>query len=368
MLCAVTAAPAAAAAERRVPFGFYGAMWDGPVEGLPFDQQEAHWDRMAESGVESVRTVFSWERAQPQPGGAFGFAYTDLLVEWAAERQMELLPVLDSIPSWARIVPSASPGTPRRVKDFGAFARALVERYGPDGYFWAERPELPRRPLRAWQVLNEPHFRGWRPGASGSTSNWPSRYVRALRAVHRAIESADPGAKVVLAGLSNDSWNHLTRLYRAGARPYFDIVTQHPYVTNARRVIRALRNIRRVMRKHGDKRRRVWITELGWTATRGILPNTLGGIETTDEGMASRLRKSYRVLAKIQRRRPRLKGRVHFYTWASSYTGGAHFNYSGLLRLRPGEEPTPMPALAAYIASARRDQGCVKTALGVCAP
>ena len=356
----------AGAAERRVPFGFYGAMWDGPVTQLPVELQEAEWDRMAQSGVESVRTVFSWALAQPQPDDAFGFAHTDPLVEWAAERGMELVPVLEVVPPWARLSPGSD--TTRRGMAYARFARALVERYGPAGTFWAERPELPRRPLRAWQVLNEPYFRSWRRGVAHATNNWPRGYVRLLRPAYRAIKRVDPGAKVVLAGLSNESWKYLARLYRAGARPYFDIVGQHPYVTNARRVIRALRKIRRVMIKRRDRRKRVWITELGWTATRGRLQNTLGGIETTEKGVAGRLRKSYRRLAKLQRRHPRLGGRVHFYTWASSYEGGAPFNYSGLLQVRPGEDPAPKPALSAYIAGARRDQGCVKTALGACEP
>ena len=36
-----------------------------------------------------------------------------------------------------------------------AIFRALVGRYGPAGSLWAERPELPRIPIRAWQVFNE---------------------------------------------------------------------------------------------------------------------------------------------------------------------------------------------------------------------
>jgi polysaccharide biosynthesis protein PslG len=368
VLCAFLSAPGVAAAERRVPQGFHGVMWDGPVDALPFDRQEAHWDRMAEAGVESVRTVFSWERAQSQPGDPFDFAFTDRLVEWAAERQIELLPVLDNTPVWARIAPSASLSPPARLDAFADFVRALPARYGPGGSFWIERPELPQRPLRAWQVLNEPHFRGWRPGAGSTTSNWPSGYVKVLRTAERALKQSDPGARVVLAGLANDSWNHLRKLYRAGARPYFDIAAQHPYVTNSARVLRAVRRVRRVMKRARDARKRLWLTELGWTASKGILPNRLGGIETTESGVRKRLLRSFRALVPARGHRPGKVDRVHYYTWATTYSGGSAFFYAGLLQLRPGEEPSAKPALAAYVASARRNEGCVKTATGSCAP
>ena len=38
------------------------------------------------------------------------------------------------------------------------YLAALVERYGPDGTFWTDHPELPKHPLREWQIWNEPHL------------------------------------------------------------------------------------------------------------------------------------------------------------------------------------------------------------------
>jgi hypothetical protein len=358
----------AAAAERRVPQGFYGAMWDGKIEGAAPEVQEAEWDRMALSGVESVRTVFSWERAQPQRGAAFDFSFTDRLVEWATERNIALLPIVDNPPNWAEVRGGGHPAPPRRLAEFGDFARALVARYGPAGSFWAERPLLRALPLREWQILNEPYLRRWRRGKRNS-NRWARPYVRALRAAHGAIREADPGARVVLAGLANRSWDHLARVYRAGGRPFFDVAAIHPYATTPRRVAKAITLFRRAMTRRGDRSTPVYVTEFGWTASRGRLKNWLGGIETTDRGVARRLR---RFLELAVRRRRGWLGRLYYYTWASSFrregSKFAAFHYSGLRLFRPDRSPASRPALDAYVDSARRDQGCAKTAAGTCSP
>jgi polysaccharide biosynthesis protein PslG len=368
VLCSLVPAADAVAAERRVPQGFYGAVWDGQAEAISVNQQELHWDRMAESGVESVRTTFSWEKAQPAPGDPVGFAYTDLIVEWAAERQIDLLPVIDHPPSWAQVDPDASASPPARIEEFAAFARQLVSRYGPGGSFWAERPELPQRPLRTWQVLNEPHFRSWHRGVAAPDRRWARPYVKLLRRAQRAIRDADPEARIALAGLASASWIHLRELYDAGARRYFDIVTQHPYVSSARRVREAVRLMRGVMARSGDRRKPLWLTELGWPASRGKVPNRFGRIETTAGGAAQRLRRSLRLLVRA-RRRPSLRAnRFFYYTWASSYGGTYAFDYAGLLLLTNAGESSAQPAFDAYVAAARRDEGCLKTAAGVCAP
>ena len=39
------------------------------------------------------------------------------------------------------------------------FVKQAILRYGPRGTFWTENPTLPRKPLRTWQVWNEPNFK-----------------------------------------------------------------------------------------------------------------------------------------------------------------------------------------------------------------
>ena len=66
------AVPAPAAAERTVPPLFYGANWDADVEkNAPEGLRDAEGERMATSGVESLRVVFEWMLAQPKKDGPF---------------------------------------------------------------------------------------------------------------------------------------------------------------------------------------------------------------------------------------------------------------------------------------------------------
>src|SRR5262245_34186806 len=92
LVALICAGPAAA---RTLPQGFQGVMWDHGVRNAPGDVQDAQWDLMAESGVESVRTVFTWAAAQPNRGAAFDFSETDPVVGRAAQRNITLLPVVN---------------------------------------------------------------------------------------------------------------------------------------------------------------------------------------------------------------------------------------------------------------------------------
>jgi Beta-galactosidase len=364
----LAAVPVAEASQRRVPHGFYGVMWDRGATGGPDADQAAQWNLMARSGVESVRTEFSWARAQPEAGQPPSFAATDRVVALAAARNIKLLPIVIATPGWAAREPSrgrASP--PARVEDYTAYLAALVRRYGPQGSFWDERPDLPRRPLREWQIWNEPHLDVYWYAQGGDRSAWAAEYVALLRESKRTIKSIDPGATVVLAALADASWRVLTKLYRAGVRGTFDVAAINIFTARPGFVMAAVRLVRRVLRREHQRRMPIWVTETTFPAGKGRVSRPPLSWQqnwyTTDRGMAARLRQLYR-LGMRNRRRLRL-GRIYWYTWASAYDGQDDlFEYAGLLRY--GSSLSPRPALLAYARSARRGQGCRKTAAGTC--
>ena len=267
-LIALMAAAPSADARRKVPHGFFGTMWGGSVANAPDEVQEEQWALMARTGVESVRTVFSWSDAQSTPDAAPNFERTDRVVRLAAARGMQLLPVVIETPPWARAFDHpASP--PRSNADLAAYLTALVRRYGPNGSFWTEYPVLPKRPIRTWQLYNEPHLPYFWHAERGSRYAWPRGYVALLKAGRRALRSADRRAKVVLAGLTNDSWNHLLRLYRRGARRHFDIAAIQTYSGSPRRAMRAIFLFRRAMRRYRDARKPIWATRRAGRRRRG---------------------------------------------------------------------------------------------------
>jgi hypothetical protein len=333
------AAPVAAA--QPVPKGFYGVSYSGPLRDAPDEVQAAAWSRMAANGVESARTVFSWAGGEKTADGGFDFDLTDRQVASAAEARIELLPIVMETPLWARA--REANWWPERARDLGDYMTALVGRYGPDGSFWAERPELPERPIRRWQIWNE-------PGPS-------KHYMPLLRAAYRHVKDADPGAKIVLAGLTGTfegtPWDVLRYQYRHGIKRWFDIAALHLYTGKAENVAKGVRLFRRVMKHNGDRRKPVWLTEFGITASKGrtTAPSYQRTLQTTDGGMATFLEDAYRSLA---RKHQRLRlARAYWYTWASSYEPGADiFEFAGLNRYAD-EQLDARPALATYRSIAR---------------
>ena len=337
-ILAVAAAPAGAA----IPRDWLGVAVDGPLIEAA-DQHTGEWPLMASSGATSVRIAFGWSAGQPLGPGAVDFSVYDAPVLAAAQHGLGVLPVVLSTPPWARIDAAdpasrrASLATTRPSSPRSYIATGRVDRCGPS-------PEVRARPIRAWQLWNEPNLRGYwsqQPFAKG--------YVRLLKAARGALRTADRRALAVLAGLPN-GWDALRRIYQAGGRRYFDAVAIHPYTARADRVPRYVLAARRVMRRFGDRRKPVWVTEISWPAARGRAKDPIG-IATDDRGQARRLRRGLIALA-AARRRLRVR-RVYWYTWLSTESSSSVFAWSGLRRLHEGAVIST-PALAAFRATALR--------------
>ena len=77
---ALTALGIAPAAQARVPEGFFGTMWDREAITSPEAAQDQQWALMSASGVQTVRTVFWWSKAQFSAGQPYDFSETDGVV------------------------------------------------------------------------------------------------------------------------------------------------------------------------------------------------------------------------------------------------------------------------------------------------
>jgi hypothetical protein len=340
LLCLGATAPARAA----VPRDWLGVTVDGPViEAGP--DYAAEWPLMAGNGVATVRVAFYWTQGQRLGPGPVDFAAYDTAVLAAAREGIRVLPVVFATPRWARTDPEEAASPPRDPADYASFLTALVGRYGPRGSLWAENPEIAPLPIRAWQMWNEPNLRGYwskQPFAKG--------YVALLKAARRALRAADPGARAILAGLPN-GWAALRQIYRAGGRSSFDVAAIHPYTARPKRVPRFLREARRVMRRHGDRRKPLWVTEVSWPAAKGKVDDPIG-IATTERGQARRLALGLTALA---RARKELRVRhVYWYTWLSAESDESVFSWSGLRRLRRDGSVVSAHSLEAFRRTSRR--------------
>jgi hypothetical protein len=369
---ATIAATPAEAAKRKVPFGFFGTVLqplDADVTDASIEQQMA---LMARSGVESVRTTVSWARIEPSQG-VYDWARTDALVRSAANHRLELLANVLDTPQWAkgRRVPRYPSGTPpKSSQDYAGFVRQLVLRYGPQGTFWAANPTVPRVPIRQWQIWNEqmaPWFWSKRP--------WGPSYTRVLKAAYQVIHKADRGATVVagsfVAVAHYSQWRGIRDLYRAGAKRYFDVIAVHPFtnVPNSVRysiaqMLEIVRRVRVEMRKRGDGRKPIILTELTWPAAVGKVPKRrLLGLETTPRGQVARLKAAYRQLAVVRRKMGIT--RAYWFSWATEYNANSNlsdvsYRFSGLTRRR-GNVFSPMPILQTYTSLAAKYEGCRKS-------
>jgi hypothetical protein len=377
--------------EAPVPAGWAGmnVAVDGPAH---LDSSGGEWDRMAGAGVESARVPFVWAALQvyetyTAPGfanrhlsdfttGVGGvptdFTVTDGIVRAAAARGVRLLPVVLGAPQWAA-APGRRDGTmaiPRDPGEYANYLRTLIRRYGPEGTFWTENPLLPRHPIRQWQVWNEPNIA---PFWAGDSKTWRDGYVRLLKAAHDAIKEEDPGADVVLAGLSDysgaNSATALEAIYNNGVyrqetmRSSFDFAAVHPYTLLPKNVVRAVSSFRAEMDGNFDANKPLMITELAWPSSK--LPggrdraSAGGGFNVTEADQARNVREVYPLLA--QSREALGLANVFWYTWSASEIGGTTpFNFAGL-NADGSRGSRPKPAFAAWSDTVHQLEGCRPT-------
>jgi exo-beta-1,3-glucanase (GH17 family) len=116
----------------------------------------------------------------------------------------------------------------------------------------------------------------------------------------------------------------------------------HPYASDPARVLRIVRNVRTQMAQGGDRRKPIWITEVGW-ATGGATGTFL---VTSRAGQAARLRATYRLLLRA-RRRYRI-GMAVWFSWRDRAPGPREGNWWGINTGLFKRNGTPKPAWRAY--------------------
>ena len=254
----------------RLPKTFFGIVAVHPfaVEGPPRAAQLA---QVAATGVRTMRQVFEWADIETLPG-VYNFSTYDAYVADAASHGFSIIPVLFNPPAFRSSRPAAGAARgmypPTSNADFGRFAAALVRRYGPQGSFWVQHQRVPKRPITAWQVWNEPHLNWFWP-----TGPNPAQYTAMLKTVGAAIKSADPTAEVLPAAISQSNigipmLTYIQGMYDAGAQGYFDALAVNPYAQAADQVYELMLEVRALMERNGDGNLAVRVTELGW-ATGG---------------------------------------------------------------------------------------------------
>jgi polysaccharide biosynthesis protein PslG len=274
---------------------------------------------MKAGGIETVRLPLIWAAIQPTARGGYNWSGFDEMVATAAEAGLKVLPTVVATPRWVAPKATTLPvGSARRQAAWTAFLWAAVRRYGPGGEFWSERshevarqegeeaiyqPALRPVPIREWQIWNEPNFFYFAYPVS------PSAYAKLVKISSAAIRGADPGAKLILAGLFGEptasgsrgmtAVRFLRRLYAVrGLASRFDGVSLHPYAYDTSQLEELVEALHQVIVERHDHVG-LYITEMGWGSQNDYIKDAF---EQGIRGQVGELRRAYGFLIGNQRR------------------------------------------------------------------
>lgn len=210
-----------------------------------------------------VRIGLPWALVQPnrpssENGGwaAWAFERVDAVMRAAKRNNLKVSVTFLGTPGWA----NGGLGSKYLPDNPNAYARAiahLAKRY--------------RGEVQSWEIWNEASGDVHLKGATDR------EYKQVLCAAYPAVKRSAPGAKVIMAGTAGINVDWIRELYKLGAKRCFDVVAVHPYNSGLRprtpswdggtpRWIVAMREVRQVMRRHGDARADVWYTEFGYSS------------------------------------------------------------------------------------------------------
>jgi hypothetical protein len=212
-------------------------------------------------------------------------AEIDSFVKFVQDRDMDILYV-----GWP-------PNHYSSVEDtigYYEFFRALVERYDNDGEgyttIWGqyiEEPQWLTKPIKYWEICNEPQFWGFPTTNSGKS--WPDYgdrtpadfriYIRnASRGVHAAYKDAKVlgpcitplhsfwkirGGRTLKMPPDSLWW----WMIGDGMKDFFDVISVHEYSGSVASCFEKLDSMRIILEDLGAGDIPVWITEKGWHRT-----------------------------------------------------------------------------------------------------
>lgn len=232
-------------------------------------------------GYQWVSYSLGWDDSEPSPG-VYDWGHANNIVNYARNAGINVLIRVSRSPAWARDPACSGNPTcpPRDPQDYGRFMGALAEHV--EGLIGPYRV--------AYEVWNEPNVDNeW-----GGLCPNPELYAAMVQAAYPRVKAAHPAATVIAGAVTTvgqiradacflDDILFLQRMYQAGAGPYFDVLSDHPYgfvnppeadplQTQPPLVFRRAERHREVMVQYGDAAKQIWATELGWA----IDPPTLG--------------------------------------------------------------------------------------------
>jgi hypothetical protein len=243
----------------------------GVCQSIPAPAGPAEVERlisvMQDLHVEAVRTDFLWQLIEPRDG-VYAFADYDAIASGITSAGIGILATLGYGTRWSNAnnddeTQFYPPDDPLAYQDYVA---RTVEHFSGV--------------ISIWELWNEPNVQFfWRPEPSSKAD------LELLRAGFIGVKYEDPGATVVLGGLTGNGLNAIVQhgvpqdflkdLYAYDGARWFDVLNVHPYYhpyDGIPGLESMLEGTRRVATEYGDRDKPLWITEIGW-------PRELAGSE-----------------------------------------------------------------------------------------
>ena len=258
-------------------------------------EAEDSYSQIAKVGFQWVRITASWHRIQSSKNGRYDWQDIDDAVALAKKYNLKVLMQISGAPEWATGADKLSAAEKNALNarkiwvasfaplqqydnDFSNFVTALVKRYASQGVIDYE----------FWNEPGNPEF--WHDTIQNPRPN-PEHYTHLLKIAYTAAHNAYNDVNVMAGGMtvgnSNSSTGYigpmefLERMYRSGAKGYFDGVSHHPYGIYAR----AFRDngwanmigdvvapgtgektLYQIMSENGDGNKKIWPSEVGLDA------------------------------------------------------------------------------------------------------
>ena len=255
------------------------------------EKRERALRMISEAGFCWIRQEFPWEDIEIHGKGDFedrrhqphrsAWEKYDNIVELAEKYGLQIIARLSNPPAWSRAAGDemGTRAPPDDFDDFGDFVHAVVSRY--------------RGRIKYYQIWNEPNiYPEW-----GEQPVDPEAYTELLKVAYARAKEADPDCVIITGALAPtvelgprnlSDFIFLQRMYDAGARDYFDILSvqgyglwsgpgdrrMRPQVVNFSRIL----YIRDIMVKNGDEAKPIWISEMNWCAVPEGMPAPYGRV------------------------------------------------------------------------------------------
>jgi hypothetical protein len=219
---------------------------------------------MQAAGVNALRMDVQWARLEPTTKGTYAQNYLtqlDYAVNGLVARGIKTLMTVDRTPAWANSnLGQFAP--PTNDQDYADFLVFLINRYTGK--------------VNDFEIWNEPNLSQFWLNPN------PVRYTALLKIAYTSAKAANPQVNILGGSISNTTSSgttFLTGMYQAGAKAYFDTLSQHIYgdipnhgnLTPETLFDTLTSNILPIMQNNGDGSKRIWITEHGYnTALTGV--------------------------------------------------------------------------------------------------